>query len=961
MTEIHDAISKLCKQSQHGCKCIKQMKKILSIVCLGFVFSLVGAQNINPDEKLPLNPKVRQGVLDNGLTYYVMHNEEPKDRASFYIVQNVGAILENDAQNGLAHFLEHMAFNGTESYPEKGILEYLESYGVAFGRNINAYTSVDETVYNLSSVPVDNENLIDSTLLVLHDWSNYLLLTSEEIDSERGVIHEEWRTRHSGRMRIYLESSKYLYTGSKYAERDVIGSLDVIDNFDHQVIRDFYHDYYRTDLQAIIVVGDIDAEVIENKIKAKFAHIPAVNDPKPREYFDVPDNKQPIVGVVTDPEAANIQFSLYFKHKATAFDDKNMNYYREGLLESLYATMIGNRYSELVQTGNPPFINAYAAYYNRVRLMDVYNVGSALKEDHILGGIEAAMTENERVLRHGFEATELERAKVSLLSDYEKKFKERNKQNSDRIARELQRNYLVNEPIPGIEYEFDLAKKLLPQVSVEEVSALAKKWNTEENLVVILSGPEKEGLTYPSKEEILGVLAKVKQLDVAAYEDKVMDQPLVAEMPKAGKVLVNKTLDDFDATEWELENGAKVIIKTTDFKENEINLEVYSKGGSSLYDVADLPSAQMLGGFMGAFGIGEFDAVSLDKMLTGKVVKLTPVLGELSEGFRGSSSVQDFEILLQLVYLHFENPRFDEDAFNALKARYMAYVANMDADVNKAFGDTVSMVTSDYNERTILFNTKLIEKLDFAGMERIYKERFVDASDFTFVFVGNIKADEAKEMIEKYIGGIKSINRTETWKDNNVNYPKEDTYNAFVKEMKTPKTTIYIKLHGEDIEYTAENRIYLDVVSKLLSKRYLDVIREEEGGSYGVGVRGAVSHYPQEEYALTISFDTDPEKADKLKGMVYAEVEKLYTEDLKLDELEETKSNMLKVREENLRKNGYWMGALMHYYKHNETIVVPAAMEDIINDITPEKVQAFAKKYIGSTGKIEVVMSPAEM
>jgi zinc protease len=937
------------------------MKKILVIVCLGFVFSLVGAQNINPDNKLPLNPNLRHGVLENGLTYYVMHNEEPKDRASFYIVQNVGAILENDKQNGLAHFLEHMAFNGTESYPGKGILEYLESYGVAFGRNINAYTNVDETVYNLSNVPVDNENLIDSTLLVLHDWSNYLLLTAEELDSERGVIHEEWRTRHSGRMRVYLESNKYLYRGSKYAERDVIGSLDVIDNFDHEVIRNFYHDYYRTDLQAIIVVGDIDAEVIENKIKAKFAHIPAVINPKSREYFDVPDNKKPIVGVVTDPEAGNIQFSLYFKHKATAFEDKNLNYYREGLLESLYANMIGNRYSELVQTGNPPFINAYAAYYNRVRLMDVYNVGSTLKEDNILGGIEAAMTENERVLRHGFAATELERAKVALLSVYEKNFKERNKQNSDRLASEFKRNYLVNEPIPGIEYEFDLVQKLLPTISIDEINGLAKKWNTEENLVVTLSGPEKEGLTYPSKEEILGVLAKVKQLEVAAYEDKVMDQPLVAEMPQTGKVIVNKTLDDFEATEWELENGAKVIIKTTDFKENEINLEVYSKGGSSLCEVADLPSVQMLGGFMAAFGVGEFDAVSLDKMLTGKVVSLNPTISELGEGFSGSSSVQDFEILLQLLYLHFEKPRFDEDAFNALKARYMAYVANMNADVNKAFSDTVTMVTTDYNARTILFNTKMMENLDFERMQRIYKERFLDASDFTFVLVGNIKADEAKELIETYIGGIKSINRSENWKDNEVNYPKEDTYKAFAREMKTPKTTIYIKLHGEDIVYNAENRIYLDVVAKLLSKRYLEVIREEEGGSYGVGVRGTVSHYPKEEYALTISFDTDPEKADKLKGIVYAEIEKLYKEDLKLEELEETKSNMLKVREENLRQNKYWMDAIMHYYKHNETVVVPAAMEDIINDITPEKVQKFAKKYIGSTSKIEVVMSPAEM
>ncbi len=937
------------------------MKRYFLSICLGLAISVVGAQNnYNPNEKLPLDPNVRYGKLDNGLTYYVLHNEEPKDRVSFYIVQNVGAVLENDEQNGLAHFLEHMAFNGTESYPEKAMLKYMESYGVAFGRNINAYTNVDETVYNLSGVPVDNEDLIDSTLLVLHDWCNYLLLTDEEIDSERGVIHEEWRTRHSGRMRIYLESNKYLYQGSKYAEHDVIGLLDVIDNFKYPVIRDFYHDFYRTDLQAIIVVGDIDAEVIENKIKEMFSPIPAVENPKERKYFDVPDNKEPIVGIVTDPEAPNIMFKLYFKHKATPFTDKNMEYYHEGLLGDLYSQMIGARYSELVQTGNPPFVYAYAAYYNIVRLMDVYNIGSALKEDNILGGIEAAMTENERVLRYGFEPTELERAKVALLSDLEKEYKERNKQNSDRIARVLQNNYLKNEPVPGIEYEFELAKKMLPNISVKEVNELAKKWNTKENMVVVLSGPEKEGLVYPSKAKILGVMAKVKQMKVTAYEDKVMDKPLIAEMPKPGKVVKQNTLTDFDATEWVLDNGAKVVIKNTNFKDDEINLEVYSTGGSSLYDVDDLPSIQMLGVFVGAFGVGEFDNVSLDKMLTGKVVHVNPYVNELYEGFSGKSSVKDFETLLQLLYLYFENPRFDQDAFNAFKTRYIAYVASMDADVNKIFHDSVSMITTDYNKRTILFNTKMIEKLDFASMERIYKERFVDAGDFTFVFVGNIKADEAKKMIETYIGGIKSVNREENWKDTEVNYPEKDTYKAFSKQMKTPKTTIYIKLHGDNIEFNAENRIYFDVVAKLLDKRYLEEVREKEGGSYGVGVRAAVSHYPKQEYALTISFDTDPAKAEKLKGIVYDEIDKLYTDGVRQSDLDEAKMNLLKVRQENLRKNGYWMNSIMHYYNHNEVIVVPAAFEDIVDSITKEKVEEFVRKYLSKPGKIEVVMTPTE-
>ncbi len=938
---------------------LAMMKKLLFSALFCLVAGLIIAQTQPlPDEKLPLDPKVKYGKLDNGMTYYVLHNEEPKDRASFYFVQNVGAILENDQQNGLAHFLEHMAFNGTKNYPDKGILDYLESYGVSFGRNINAYTNLDETVYNLSNVPVGNNNLIDSTLLVLHDWSNYLLLTTDEINKERGVIREEWRTRHTGQMRVALESRKLYFQGSKYAKRDIIGDLDVINNFDPKVLRDFYHDYYRTDLQAVVVVGDINADSIVGKIKEMFSPIPAVENPKPREYFDVPGNKEPIVGIVTDPEARNIQFSLIIKHKATPFDEKNMKYYREGVMENLYSNMIGMRYYELVQTGNPPFIGAYAQYVNMVRKMDAYMVDARLKEDGILSGIEAALTENERVLRYGFTATELERAKVALLSSYEKKYKERNKLNNDQLVGELQDNFLTNEPMPGIEYEYNLVQKLLPEIKLDEINSLAKQWNTDDNIVMVLSGPEKEGLVYPDKNQLLDVLKKVKQADIKPYVDKVMDKPLVSSKPEPGKIVSEKKLEDFDAVEWKFDNGAKVIIKNTDFKDNEINLQVYSDGGSSLYGVKDLPSIQMLGEFMNYFGIGDFDAVSLQKMLTGKVVNVSPYVSELYEGFSGSSSIADFETMLQLLYLYFENPRFDEDAFNALKARYLAYVANMDADVDKAFGDSVSMITTDYNKRTILFNTKMIEALDFATMQKIYKERFADPGDFTYVFVGNIKAEEAKPLIEKYIGGIKSVNRNEEWVDTKVDYPDKDTYKAFKKEMKTPKTTIYINMHGEGMDFNFKNRIYLNTVSELLDKRYTDVIREEEGGTYGVQVGGSISHFPKVEYQLSLNFDTDPEKADKLKGIVYDEIHKLCNDSVKADDLEEAKQNMIKVHEESLRKNGYWMSIFMRYYKDNEDIMVPGKFDSIVNSIDASTIQEFAKKYFTSPGKIEIVMSP---
>lgn len=936
-------------------------KNLFSQISLCAVLALTGtgmlsAQN-DMNAKLPMDPNVRTGKLENGLTYYVRHNEEPKDRASFYIVQNVGAILEDDSQNGLAHFLEHMAFNGTKHFPGKGVLNYLEKYGIAFGRNINAYTSTDETVYNLSNVPTTNENLLDSTLLVLHDWSNYLSLEGEEIDSERGVIHEEWRTRRSGGMRVYLEKNKLIYQGSKYAKRDVIGDLDVIDNFDHQLIRDFYHDWYRTDLQAIIVVGDIDAAKMEMKIKELFAHIPAVENPEERVYFDVPDNKEPIVGVITDPEASRISFEIYYKHKATPFAEKNLNYYRKLLIENLYSSVMGDRYNELLQKGNAPFVIGYAAYYNKVRKMDVFQNGVTLKEDNILGGIEVLLQETERARRFGLVASELERAKTAMLSQMERAYKERNKQNNDRLVSGYQQNYLSNEPVPGIEFEFEAMKQLFPGISVEEVNAVSKEWITDENVVITLSAPEKEGLQLPTKEQLLAVVAKVKQMELKAYEDKVINEPLLSEQPKAGKVVKESNLKDLEATEWILSNGATIVVKKTDFKENEIRLQAFSKGGNSLYGVKDLPSAEMLGGFISNFGLGKFDQISLQKLLTGKEVKVSPYLGELSEGLNGNSSVKDFETLLQLVHMYFEQPRFDQEAFTALKGRYMAYVANMGADVNKAFGDSVSMISTNHHPRTILFNTDMINKLDFETMKRIYQDRFVDASDFTFVFVGNIDAEQAKPMIEAYLGSIKDIDREDNWKDNGVDYPEKDTYNHFDREMETPKTTIEIDFHG-DIEYSKENSVLMDVVGKLLDKRYLEIIREKEGGSYGVRVGASVNKFPREEYKLVIRFDTDPAKAEKVKGIVYNEIQALFNEGVKEDDLHETKENLIKVRQENLRKNGYWLNAINHHYVYNESMLNLENYEKMINSITKEKVEKFAKKYFAAPAKIEVVMSP---
>ena len=928
------------------------------MIILGLpMFLSVNAQDKSNPDLLKLDPKIRFGVLDNGLTYYVLQNQEPKDRASFYIIQNVGAILEEDNQNGLAHFLEHMAFNGTKNYPDKGILDYLESYGVTFGRNINAYTNTNETVYNLSNVPTQKQVVLDSALLVLHDWTQFISLLPAEIDKERGVIREEWRTRHSGQMRVYLESRKLIYQGSKYAVRDVIGDTNVIDHFDYQTIRDFYHNWYRTNLQAIAIVGDFDPDAMVAKIKEMFKDVKPVDNPKSRYYPEIPDNDKQIVGIITDPEAAGLQFNLCFKVKGLKPEEKDLNYFRRSLLSNLYSSMLGDRYNELLQKGNPPFVAGGAYYYSDEPKLDVYRLIANLNEQNIEGGIEALLTENERVLRYGFVQSELDRAKTNMLSNYEKAYNERTKQRNDALVDGIKGNFLTNEPLMGIEAEYDLVKKLIPEITLKDVNTLAPLWNTDKNRVFFISGPQKEGLVYPSNETILGIYDKVKSKNIEPYKDNVSDKPLITKEPVAGKVVSEKQLPALEATEWTLSNGARVVIKQTNFKDDEILLSAYSRGGVSLYPAGDIPSASQSAEFSGVFGLGDYDAIALQKLLTGKVVKLSPSIGDLSEGFHGSSSKKDFETLLQLQYLMFEQPRFDQEAFDALKQRYAAYVANLGGDVNKAFSDSFQLITTNYNQRTWLFNPKYVDAYNFETMKKVYTERFIDASDFVFVLVGNINPSDAKPLVEKYLGSIKSINRKENWIDNHVDYPAKDTRKSFELPMKTAKTTIFINLHG-DLAFTKQNRIYASVLEQLLDKKYTEIIREQEGGTYGVSVDASVGHYPKEEFALNIEFDTDPAKAEKLKSIVYGQIENLYKSGIDSVDLEEARENLIKVKQENLRKNEYWLSSIVSHYADNEDPMNLNDFEKFVKAITIKDIQQFANMILPKTGKVEVVMEP---
>jgi len=929
----------------------------LTALCLSWSMAWGQADLTAP---MPIDPAVRMGVLENGMTYYIRHNEEPKERASFYIIQNVGAILEKDEQNGLAHFLEHMSFNGTEHFHGKGIINTLERHGVAFGRNINAYTSLEETVYNLSNVPVGPEGLMDTCLLVLNDWSNYLLLTEEEIDAERGVISEEWRTRRDAGFRMRALMAPSLYNHSKYAKRDVIGDLEVIKNFDYQTLRDFYHDWYRTDLQAIAMVGDFDVDEMEQKVKTMFSKIPAVKKPLERYAVEIPAHKEPLYVLATDEEATQSSVAIYIKSEATPATEKNHVYYREGLLKSLYASMIRTRVSELLQKGNPPFINASAGFSGLTRGTDIFYVSATAKTNEEELAMTGILTEVLRAKRFGFTQGELERAKTNMLVGYENALKRRDKTSHDAFCSEFKKYYLDGEPMPGIDYEYEFATQIIPQITLEELSALAAATMNDENRVVIINGPRKEGVMHLSESEAFAIIEKLENDNsIEAYVDEEVASSLVADELPEVKVVETRRLEDMNAVEWTFENQAKVVYRFANYNKEKVALNAYSKGGSSLFGDEDVPSASMATEFMGAYGVGEFDAINLNKVLTGKSASVNPSLNGLSEGFGGSCRTQDFETMMQLLYLQFEQPRFDEEAYNALLARYKAYIANQGENPKKIMQDSVTLIMADYHPRARLMNESFLNDMSFQRMKEIYLDRFQDASDFTFFIVGDVPEDEVKMMAAKYIGNMKSSNRGENWIDREVNIPEGETVKNIPLKMTEAKATVIIK-YNDEMDYTPANRIAMSVMEGVLDLRYTESIREKEGGTYGVGVRASTSHYPKAEGAVSISFDCDPERAADLIPLVYVEIEKLMKEGPTQEDLDKVTKNILKGRAESKENNGYWMGVIYNYYKHGINSDLPENYETIVNNLTVKDVKKVAKKFFAKADKVQLTFEPAE-
>ena len=929
-----------------------------TLLVLGSVV-IASAQQQPQMPPIPTDPNVRIGKLENGLTYYIRHNELPEDRADFYIAQKVGSILEEENQRGLAHFLEHMCFNGTTNFPGKGIINWLETIGVRFGENLNAYTSIDETVYNINNVPVIRDGIVDSCLLILHDWANDLTLAEAEIDNERGVIHEEWRTGQGAMMRMYEQALPKAFEGSKYGHRLPIGTIEVIDNFPYQALRDYYETWYRPDQQGIVVVGDIDVDKVEAKIKELFSPIQMPANAPERKYEQVPDNKEPIITIAKDKEQPSTIIYIWHKHPATPNEAKgNIGYLVQNYMFSMISSMMHARLEELRQSANPPFIQAASgdSDFLLAKTTEAF-VGMAVsKDDGIPTALSTLVREIERARKFGFTASEYARAKADYLLMLESAYKERDKMKNNQYVQEYIRHFIDNEPIPGIETEYALMNQLAPNIPVEAINSILPQLIKDENIVINIFGPDKEGMVYPTEAEILDILNKTKAEEITAYVDKVSDEPLMKEAPKAGKIVKTEE-GPFGSTALTLSNGVRVVLKTTDFKADEIRMRAFSPGGTSVFGTKEALQLKMLNSVAGLGGLGNFSNVDLEKVLAGKKATIGASVSGLSEGLNGSCSPKDLETLLQLTYLSFTAPRMDEEAFESFKQRTKASLANQEANPMTALTDTLQMEMYGDHPLAGRVKAEMIDQLDYNRIMEMYKDRFKEAGDFTFLFVGNINLEEAKPLIETYLGGLPTINRKENYQDIQLNIRKGTHKNLFEKQMETPKATVLNIISG-NCEYNLKNDLLMTMLSQTMSMVYLETVREKEGASYGVSAFGQLSRGIKDEALFQIYFDTDPAKREKMEQIVMSELQKVAQEGPRPEHLAKVKEFLLKKYIEDAKENSYWLGQLNNYYWYKTDM--NTNYEKLVNDLTVEDVKNFTKALLDQGNIIEITMTAKE-
>ncbi len=910
---------------------------------ISFIALMAARASAADSDPLPIDSQVTVKRLPNGLAYYVRQNQKPENRAQLHLVVNAGSILETEKQQGLAHFLEHMAFNGTKNFEKHELINFLERIGMQFGADLNAYTSFDETAYRLE-IPMDNADVLKKAFQVLEDWAHQITFDAEEIEKERGIVIEEWRTGRGARGRLMDKQIPIIFHESLYAQRLPIGKPASIQSVDRKEFLDFYRKWYRPDLMAVIAVGDFDPRKIEALIIEHFGKLKNPPGSPKRATPLVPDHSGTLFSIETDPELSSTSVEIACKHPVSP--DGTASDYRRDLVNSFYSQLLNQRLGERVQEANPPYLGASVSKSRMVRGKEMASQRAAVKEGLYAEGLKALLLESRRARRDGFTASEFERAKTQTLRAYERAYEERDKTASSSYAREYVSHFLQGEPIPGIGEELRLTRRFLSEITLAEVNRAGDQWITETNRVILFSAPEKSGRKPPTEQEILAVIKEAEGAEIAAYEDGVSEAPLMATTPTPGKIVSEKKHEEVDTVEWVLSNGARVLLKPTTNKNDLILMNAFSPGGHSLASDKDYLSAAMGAGIIGQSGLGSYDLIQLRKKLSGKIASVGASIGEQSEELNGSASPKDLETWFQLMHLTFTAPRADEKTFQSYLTRIKVGIENRDRNPQVVYGDAISKALYGEHPRHRPMSLELIKELDREAALRIYRERFANAGDFTFVFVGAFKPAQLRPLIETYIASLPKLDRKERGRDLGDD-PKRGKLTVEVKKGLEPKSSVNIMFHG-DAKWSVEERTALRGAVDVLRIRLRELLREDKGGVYGVGVYGDLTRLPQETFSCGVSFTCSPDNVADLTQSALDEIKRLQTDGPNTENLEKVRETLLRNFEKGLKEDSFWLSNLA-FYRENE-LPFPGILKlpERAKSLTAKKVQEAARKYFSS-------------
>lgn len=916
----------------------------------------VYAQRPTPAElarPLSLDPLVTVGTLPNGMRYFIRENVWPAQRAELRLVVQVGSIVEDDDQLGLAHFTEHMAFNGTERFPKQELVQYLQSIGMRFGPDVNAYTSFDETVYMLQ-LPTDGDEFLEKGIAILGDWAHAQAFDPAEIDAERGVVIEEWRLRRGAGARMQDEQLPVLLRGSRYAERLPIGTVEVLQSFPHEAVKRFYEDWYRPDLMAVIAVGDFDGAEVERMITETFSQIPAPAAPRERPAFTVPDHEETYVTVATDPEATSNSLTIY--HLLPRRDHMTFGGYRDRTVEGLYFSMLNARLSEIAQKPDAPFVGAGMGRGYFVQAADAFTVSAGVKDGGIERGLEAVLTELERAARHGFTETEMERARTNAITARERLFAQREQRTSASRADELVRHVVNGEDAAGSEAEHELQMQILPQVTLAEINELARTRPPAGNRVIMVRAPEKEGVAVPTEAALLAIAQAVKSSTIEPYQDIIVNQPLIAEMPEPSAIVEEDSVPELELTEWRLANGVRVLLKPTDFQTDQVMLRGVSPGGSSLVPDSLYMDALLATSAAGVGGLGELSQQDLRRVLTGKTASASAVIGARTEAISGSSTRRDIETMLQLVYMRFMPPRRDSAVFASFTQANQAMLANRASSPQAAFGDTITLTMAQHHPRARPISAEMFDQIDLDRALGIYHDRFADASDFTFVIVGDFDIDSIRPHVQRYLGGLPSMNRAEEGRDIGIR-PPTGVIRKVVRAGTEPQSQTFISFTGP-FEYSEAERHLLGSMGEVLENRLREKLREALGGTYSVNVSAGGGRDEPATYSATISFGSAPDRAGELTEAVMAEITALQTDGPTAADVEQVREAQRRGRELALKQNAFWLGSITTAYQYGDDPREILRQHEMTEALTPAAIRDTARRYLRMDNYVHVTLLP---